>query len=65
MDRLNEKRLLKLKDVLKVIPVSKATWWNGVRSGRYPRSVKDGRCTFWRLKDILELINEITERSKE
>ena len=39
------------------IPVSKSTWWEGVRSGRYPRPVKLGpRITAWRVEDIEALI---------
>ena len=39
------------------IPVSKSTWWEGVRSGRYPRPVKLGpRITAWRVEDIIKLI---------
>lgn len=40
-----------------LIPVSKSTWWDGVRTGRYPQAVKLGpRITAWRVKDILQLI---------
>lgn len=39
------------------IPVSKSTWWSGVRSGRYPQPVKLGpRITAWRVEDIRALI---------
>ena len=39
------------------IPVSKSTWWEGVRRGRYPAPVKLGpRITAWRVEDILKLI---------
>jgi prophage regulatory protein len=39
------------------IPVSKSTWWAGVKSGRYPKSVKLGpRITAWRAEDIQKLI---------
>lgn len=39
------------------IPVSKSTWWAGVRSGRYPQPVKLGpRITAWRVEDIRTLI---------
>ncbi len=39
------------------IPVSKSTWWDGVRSGRYPQPVKLGpRITAWRVEDIRALI---------
>lgn len=40
-----------------IIPVSKSTWWAGVKAGRYPRSVKLGpKITVWRVEDIRELI---------
>lgn len=39
------------------IPVSKSTWWEGVRSGRYPKPLKLGpRVTVWRVEDIRALI---------
>lgn len=39
------------------IPVSKSTWWEGVRSGRFPKPVKLGpRITVWRVEDIRALI---------
>lgn len=42
-----------------VIPVSKSTWWAGVRSGRFPRPVKLGpRITAWRVADIHDLIRK-------
>ena len=43
-----------------VIPVSKTTWWQGVRSGRFPKPVKlSGRTTAWRAEDIRELIERL------
>lgn len=41
-----------------VIPVSKSTWWAGVKSGRYPQPVKalGRRITAWRVEDILALV---------
>jgi len=42
-----------------IIPVSKSTWWVGVRDGRYPKPVKlSKRCTAWRVVDICTLIEE-------
>jgi hypothetical protein len=38
------------------IPVSKSTWWAGVKTGRFPPSVKLGRITVWRVEDIRALI---------
>jgi prophage regulatory protein len=50
-------RLIRLKEVLHHLPISKSTWWAGVRTGRYPAPVKLGsRLTCWRLADILTLV---------
>jgi predicted DNA-binding transcriptional regulator AlpA len=39
------------------IPVSKSTWWAGIKSGRYPDPIKLGpRITAWRVEDIRALI---------
>ena len=44
-----------------LIPVSRSTWWAGVKSGRYPRPVKLGpRITAWRVEDIRRLIRDTT-----
>jgi predicted DNA-binding transcriptional regulator AlpA len=41
------------------IPVSRSSWWDGVRNGRYPQPVKLGpRTTAWRVEDIRALINK-------
>nr|WP_076486127.1 AlpA family phage regulatory protein [Rhodobacter aestuarii] len=38
------------------IPVSKSTWWAGVRTGRFPQPLKLGpRTTVWRVDDIRAL----------
>jgi prophage regulatory protein len=39
------------------IPVSKSTWWAGIKDGRFPKPVKLGaRITVWRVADIRSLI---------
>ncbi len=41
------------------IPVSKSTWWAGVKSGRYPKPEKLGpRITVWRAEDIRALFEK-------
>ncbi len=41
-----------------IIPVSRSTWWAGVKSGRYPQPLKHlgERITCWRASDIHALI---------
>ena len=41
-----ETGFLRLPQVLSVIPLGKTSWWEGVRSGRFPKPVKlSARCT--------------------
>ena len=43
------------------IPVSKSTWWAGVKSGRFPKPYKLGpRTSAWRVEDILTLIEQLS-----
>lgn len=54
---------VRLRDILAPtgpIPVSRSSWWAGVKAGKYPSSVKLGpRTTAWRVEDIERLINEL------
>jgi len=46
-----------------IIPVSKSTWWDGVKSGRFPKPMKLGvRITVWRVEDIYALIEELPSK---
>ncbi len=46
------------------IPVSKSTWWAGVKTGRFPKPVKLGpRITAWRVEDIRALIEHAVDGS--
>lgn len=43
-----------------IFPVSKSTWWAGVKSGRYPKPTKLGpRITAWRVEDIRAFIESL------
>jgi prophage regulatory protein len=57
---VQSQRLLRLSAIVGaagLIPVSKSTWWAGVKSGRFPQPVKLGpRITAWRYEDIAALI---------
>lgn len=40
-----------------IIPLSKSTWWAGIREGRFPRPVHlSRRCVAWKVEDIRKLI---------
>lgn len=41
-----------------IVPISKSSWWAGVKKGIYPAPIKLGqRTTVWRISDIRNLIN--------
>ena len=62
MNDIPETGFLRLPQVLSVIPLGKTCWWEGVRSGRFPKPVKlSARCTAWRAEDIRELIRSLSE----
>lgn len=54
--------LVRLRSILAPegpIPVSKSTWWAGVKDGRFPKPLKLGpRITVWRAEDIERLVSE-------
>jgi predicted DNA-binding transcriptional regulator AlpA len=44
-----------------IVPVGKTNWWQGVKSGLYPKSLKLGpRITVWRVEDIMRLVSRDT-----
>ena len=44
------------------IPVSKSTWWAGVKDGRFPKPLKLGpRTTVWRAEEIRALYEAAEE----
>ena len=68
---LSETGFLRLRQILgdpkadpqipAIIPVKKSCWWDGVKSGRFPKPVKigNGRGAFWRVEDIRSLIASV------
>ena len=65
-------RLLRLKQIIgdprsnppikPIIPISKSAWWEGVKSGRYPKAIKLGaNTTVWREDDVRDLVERISQ----
>jgi predicted DNA-binding transcriptional regulator AlpA len=53
----NENGFMRLKSVLSLFPVSKATWWNGCRTGKFPKPYKlCPNVTAWKVSEINELL---------
>ena len=55
---------VRLPQILKIFPVSKSSWWEGCRSGVFPKPVKLGpRTSAWRVEDIRALMERINTAS--
>ena len=66
MQNISSNALLRLPQVLALIPVSRSAWWAGCKSGRYPKPVKLGpRTTAWRAADIAALLEKLTAETVE
>jgi predicted DNA-binding transcriptional regulator AlpA len=52
---------VRLPVVLQHIPVARSTWWEGVRTGRFPTPVKIGGVTAWRVEHIHALIARLAQ----
>lgn len=52
-------RLIRLKEVLEILPISKSTFWSGVKNGRYPKPTYSlgPKTPTWVLSSILHLVN--------
>lgn len=54
---------VRLPQILLHIPVSRSTWWAGVKSKKYPAAVKLGdNITAWKAEDIHALIAKLAEK---
>ena len=59
-----ETGFVRISQILEVIPLGKTSWWEGVKSGRFPKPVKlSARCTAWKAEDIRELIKRLAEQA--
>jgi prophage regulatory protein len=60
IETMTEDKLLRLNQIIPdILPISKTSWWNGVKSGIYPQPVKLGpRTTAWRESDVMRIVSK-------
>ena len=58
------RRLLRIRQIIGdkdnpgILPISKSSWWKGVKEGRYPQPLHlSPRTTVWKSTDIDALVN--------
>lgn len=63
---LPETGFIRLSVILTIIPVGKTTWWNGVKTGKFPKPIKLGtRTTAWKAEDIQVLIKTLSIKNEK
>lgn len=63
---LPETGFVRLSTILRVFPVSRSSWWQGIKDHRYPRGVKlSPRVTAWKTEDIRTLIENCGRQIQE
>ena len=56
-ESLFEDELVTLKEILPALKIGPTKWWEGVRTGLYPKPIKLGnRCTRWSKNAIQQLM---------
>jgi predicted DNA-binding transcriptional regulator AlpA len=63
---LPETGFIRLPAVLAVFPVSRSSWWQGVKDKKYPPAYKIGPgTTAWKAEDIRALIQKYTAAAEQ
>lgn len=70
--RVDPAGLYRLKHIVRtkhggapLIDVSASTWWEGVKTGRFPQPVRNGSMTFWRGRDLLALVDAMSTEQRQ
>jgi len=62
---LPQEGFVRLPQVLHVLGIGKTTFWEGIKSGRFPAPIKLGpRTSVWKVEDIRNLISRIAENGR-
>jgi predicted DNA-binding transcriptional regulator AlpA len=47
----------------RLLPLSQSTWWEGVKTGKYPPGKKIGSMRLWTVQEIKDLAEELASES--
>ena len=57
--------LVRLPQILKILPISKSKFWQLVKSGEFPKPIKIGRSSFWTIEQVQIFIREKTMQANK
>ena len=55
--------LMRIPQILEVMPISKSKFWLMVQKGEFPKPIKIGRSSFWTIEQVQTFIRERTKQS--
>ena len=59
----SEVTLMRIPQILEVMPISKSKFWLMVQKGEFPKPIKIGRSSFWTIDQVQTFIRERTKQS--
>ena len=59
----SEVTLMRIPQILEVMPISKSKFWLMVQKGEFPKPIKIGRSSFWTIDQVQTFIRERTRES--
>ncbi|WP_215314576.1 helix-turn-helix transcriptional regulator [Polynucleobacter paneuropaeus] len=64
MSNLNsEITLMRIPQILEVMPISKSKFWLMVQKGEFPKPIKIGRSSFWTIEQVQTFILDKAKQS--
>ena len=57
----SEVTLMRIPQILEVMPISKSKFWLMVQKGEFPKPIKIGRSSFWTMEQVQTFIRERTK----
>jgi prophage regulatory protein len=55
--------LIRIPQILEIMPVSKSKFWLMVQKGEFPKPIKIGRSSFWTIEQVQAYLQEKTGNS--
>lgn len=55
--------LMRIPQILKMMPISKSKFWLMVQRGEFPKPIKIGRSSFWTIEQVQAFIREKSTQS--
>lgn len=50
--------LIRIPQILKIMPISESKFWLMVQKGEFPKPIKIGRSSFWTVEQVQKFIGE-------